>query len=388
MQSTYKEKQIENLLRQLIGVNTCNPPGDEAKLVQLILKMIKGGAAESTVISHGGQRASLVVDIKGKDVSRTVGFAGHLDTVPAGDPLKWQMPPFAGVCKEGVLYGRGASDMRGGLTAMLLLIRQYSENGTVPEVNLRFLFTADEESGGTGVTALREQGFFDGLDFLFVCEPTGCLPGVAEKGAVWVDATVTGKSAHASIPEQGVNALEWGMAYLTDLKSWIEQAPEHPLLGKNSCSVTCAASGIKTNMIPDKAAFSADIRLVPHPDFQNNRVIEELFSRADAFNQRVHGLRITLGITNNRHVIESRTEGVYYENLQGVFEQLQLPFTHTGIHFYTDASLILPYIPVPFVILGPGEQEDCHAIDEKIELSSIAEAVEIYDRFIQSLGGK
>lgn len=378
------DEESLKILQKLLAVNTCNPPGNEIFLIDVILSLLPQQTVKTQIIDHEGKRASLVVNVDGIDSRRCIGFAGHLDTVPTGRPEDWKYPPFAGMCEGAFCYGRGAADMRGGLTAMILLIRYYAAQDHKPPVDLRFFFTADEEASGIGAETLRKQGFFDNLSFLFICEPTGCAPGIAEKGAVWIDVEVRGKSAHAAIPFKGANALEAGFDFLHCVKRLVKQIPEHPLLGKSTCAVTRAAAGEKTNIVPDRAHFSVDVRLVPDAKYGNTWLFDAVQAKAQDFIKEHPQIAISLRLSNNRPALQSDKESHVFQHVfQTCCASTDAP-KPCGIYFYTDASAIIPYVPIPFMILGPGEQSECHTVDEKIKISSIKDAFGMYARVIEA----
>lgn len=365
------------ILKRLIAVDTQNPPGNESDLVKVILGLAGGTAYK--IFEHGNNRSSLVLEIKGEDQTKSVGFAGHMDTVPVGDRNKWTHDPFGGEEENGCLYGRGASDMRGGLTAMLLLYRYFLKNK--PPVTLKFFFTADEESNGTGAQTLRQEGCFNGLSALFVCEPSGCRAGLSEKGTIWLEINVSGKSSHAAKPQFGVNALENGFAFLNELKSMFKSMPEHPQLGKTTFSITGVSSGVKNNIIPDKARFLVDARTTPNNFKDNGELLDLVKQKAEEFSRDRH-VNIDFNALNNRQALMISGGGPFILKLKETYKSLNLPFETCGINFYTDASLIVPFVNIPFVILGPGNPDECHMTDEKIEIKLIEKAFEIYKEFV------
>ncbi len=150
------KKRTENILRKLININTTNPPGNEMELIKVILSFFSE-EMDYKIIDHGDNRGSLLIELKGKDEEK-IGFIGHLDTVPVPDESSWIYPPFSGVMKDGYMYGRGASDMKGGIAAMILTALYFIENNIAPPHTIKFVFTADEESGGLGIKTLRDKG--------------------------------------------------------------------------------------------------------------------------------------------------------------------------------------------------------------------------------------
>ena len=118
-------KRIENILRRLINIDTTNPPGREMDAVNEIIKFFPEGT-DHKIVDHGNNRGSLMIEIKGK-AQEKIGFIGHIDTVPVQDESSWIHPPFDGIVQDGYLYGRGASDMKGAVSAMAVAACDFYE---------------------------------------------------------------------------------------------------------------------------------------------------------------------------------------------------------------------------------------------------------------------
>jgi len=125
--------------------------------VNEIIKFFPEGDGHK-IVDHGNNRGSLMIEIKGK-AQEKIGFIGHIDTVPVQDESSWIHPPFDGIVQDGYLYGRGASDMKGGITAMILTALHFIERNMTPLNTIKFVFTAGEESDGLGIQTLRDRGF-------------------------------------------------------------------------------------------------------------------------------------------------------------------------------------------------------------------------------------
>lgn len=374
------------LFRALLQVNSTNPGGSEENMVHCILALLKKYGAPATdkqvqILHHTAGRASMVLTLPGQSCGKSVGFAGHLDTVPVSDPANWRCGPFSGTVNGTAVTSRGAADMKGGLTAMLLLYLSYATNRQKPPVTLRFYFTADEESGGLGVSALRDAGAFDGLSFLFICEPTACTPGVCEKGCMWTKASVHGKSSHASMPQNGINALELGTDFLKEAQKRIcACVPVHPLLGSNTCCMTAVSSGIKINMIPDFADFSVDTRFLPTISSTSLKAIFEQSARQAEEKQQ--GLQIHLRYFNCREALETDSSHPGVSAAAVLCRQEGSSSARSGVLFYTDASLVCPYKPkLPFLILGPGNPAQCHCTNETADWTDIVRAFHVYRKW-------
>lgn len=154
-------------------------------------------------------------------------FAGHVDVVPPGDEAAWDVPPFAPVVRDGILYGRGAEDMKGAIAAMVAAVARYLAANPQPAGSLSFLITADEEGSAINGTKkmlhlLEERG--EKLDFCLVGEPTnptyiGEMAKVGRRGSLVCKLRVRGKQGHVAYPHLAENPITRMVAMLHRLKS-------------------------------------------------------------------------------------------------------------------------------------------------------------------------
>ncbi|MBO8158808.1 M20 family metallopeptidase [Thermosyntropha sp.] len=376
-----QQSNYPSILKQLIQTNTSNPPGDEKKIIDLILSFFPVEQINYKIINHTDSRSSLIITVAGKNTRKSIAFVGHVDTVPVTDGESWVHPPFSGEIDGEYIYGRGASDMKGGITAMILTAQYFIENKIIPPYTVKFCFTADEEAGGLGIQALRDQGDLDDTSEVFICEPSECKIGISEKGALWLKIIVKGKASHAAQPEEGINAVEYLIAYINAFKTLILTGKRNdPLLGPTTVTITQIKGGIKSNIIPEEAYATLDIRT--NTDSNHGEIIKKAGELADLFSQQFPGLKINIMVENNRPPVNVDPKASIIRALTKILNDMHLTTELKGMHFYTDASQLVPYKKIPFVILGPGEDSMAHKKNERILLNSIATAAEIYIRYI------
>lgn len=373
-------KRIENILRKLININTTNPHGNEMDGVKEILGFFPKGI-DYKIVDHENNRGSLIIEIEGKS-QKKIGFIGHIDTVPVPDESSWIHPPFEGIFKDGYIYGRGAVDMKGGVTAMILTALYFIENHITPPNTLKFVFTADEESDGIGVQALRDKGLLKDLSSVFIAEPSDEEIGICEKGALWLKIHIKGKASHGSKPELGLNAIEKLYEYINRIKDSLDLKKNHYLLGESSCAITLINGGVKTNIIPENAVASIDIRTIP--GFNHEEIIENAYKIGQKMERENKGIVVEIEVENNRHPLTIDEENDFIKNIVSVYKKLNYPVKFKGINFYTDASQIIPFHDIPFVILGPGEENMCHQRNERIKIESIERMIEFYISYINN----
>ena len=194
-----------------------------------------------------------------------LGFTGHIDTVPLGTAA-WQADAFGASMEGGKLYGRGSSDMKSGVAAFVCAALRHAEMlKRGPGVTL--VITADEECGCGGAAYLVKQGKLLGeVGALVIGEPTANYPLVGHKGALWLDVTTRGITAHGSMPERGDNAIYKAAAAIDKLRGFEFGGAPHPLMGRATLNVGTVHGGLNINSVPDATVIGVDIRTIPGQD--------------------------------------------------------------------------------------------------------------------------
>jgi len=361
---------IPNLLelaKALIRLPTINPPGNEAQAVDLLLPLLEGAGFECMRVHHWDHSESLIAKLgPGPYLCMT----GHLDVVPLGK-APWTKEPFAGQVEGDQLFGRGASDMKGGIAALVTSAIEAAQTHK-DQANLLLILTAFEETGCLGAQDLLEKGLLkDSVTRILVCEPTSNRVDLGHKGSLWLEATCLGVTAHGSMPHLGVNALYKACELILGLKNHRFAVLPHPLLGGPTLNIGTLKAGLNVNSVPDRASFTIDIRLVP--PMVPEQVFEEI--------ARVLGPETELKIIDQSAQVDADPLEPWTASvLKRVFEvtkEEQKPYK--GGVYVTDASVLWPAFGCPpCVVLGPGELAQAHKTDEYCMISRLHQAVEIY----------
>lgn len=193
----------------LVGHDTQNPPGGTVDVVEWLETTLDEPALSVERFEVDPEKPNLVVTLPGR-TDRTLCFNGHLDTVPF-DEGDWSYDPL-GERDDERIYGRGATDMKGAIAAMIQVALAYARTDTEPPVTLQFAFVSDEETGGdAGLATLLETTEFD---------PEACVVGettsrnerysvsVADRGNIWLTLEASGTAVHGSRPMIGENAID------------------------------------------------------------------------------------------------------------------------------------------------------------------------------------
>src|SRR2546428_4611301 len=252
------------LTRSLLRFDTVNPPGRERDCAHLVGAMLQEWGFEVTYHEYEDARTSVIARSGGVDSKPPLCLTGHLDVVPLGS-RKWSKNPFSGEADGDRLYGRGSSDMKAGLAAMLLAARSVAKklSGT-PGVVL--VLTAAEEGGCIGSQHLARTQLLGKAGAMIVGEPTSNYPCVGHKGSLKFHAKFRGVSAHGSMPELGENAIYKAARAVAKLENFDFGQPPHPVMGRPTMNVGTFEGGNTVNSVPDAASFGADIRTVPGMD--------------------------------------------------------------------------------------------------------------------------
>jgi succinyl-diaminopimelate desuccinylase len=253
------------LARELIRFNTINPPGNEQPCAEHLGRLLQDAGFDIAYHWLDEGRPNLIARIGGSASKPPLCFSGHIDVVPLG-AAPWSVEPFAAEIDGGRLYGRGSSDMKSGVAAIVaaavaLAPRLHDTPGLV------LVITAGEECGCQGARKLAAaEGALGEAGAVIIAEPTGNRPFVGHKGVLWMEAEAKGVTAHASTPEKGDNAVYKVARAIARLERFSFAAEPHPVLGPLTLNVGWVHGGINVNSVPDRASFGLDMRLIPGVD--------------------------------------------------------------------------------------------------------------------------
>lgn len=366
---------VIQLTKKLIQFNTVNPPGREAEIANFIGNILLENGFDIDYPIHATDRLNLIAT-KGlsPDLDPIV-LTGHLDVVPLG-AADWTMDPFSGEIKDGKMYGRGSSDMKSGVAAMTVAaIEVFKESG--PKGGIKLIYTADEELGCNGAKRLFESGYNIGkASAIVVGEPSGNIPFIGHKGGLFALAKTKGVTVHSSMPHLGDNAIYKAASAIKKIEFMKFDAEEDALLGFPTINVGTIKGGLNFNSVPDHTEFTVDIRTTTKiPNQKAMRALElQLGSEVD-----IHQLTDLDAIaTSEKNPFVKMVYQICNINSDSIYFKNAAPYL-------TDASVLTPWLnEIPTIILGPGEVEMAHQIDEFCYIDKIHEAVTIYKEIIIS----
>ncbi|HHB4414291.1 TPA: ArgE/DapE family deacylase [Staphylococcus aureus] len=395
--TTFSEKEKIQLLADIVELQTEN--NNEIDVCNYLTDLFDKYDIKSEILKVNEHRANIVAEIG--NGSPILALSGHMDVVDAGNQDNWSYPPFQLTEKDGKLYGRGTTDMKGGLMALVVSLIELKEQNELPHGTIRLLATAGEEKEQEGAKLLADKGYLDDVDGLIIAEPTGSGIYYAHKGSMSCKVTATGKAVHSSVPFIGDNAIDTLLEFYNLFKEKYselkQQDTEHELdvapmfkslIGKEiseedanyASGLTAVCSiingGKQFNSVPDEASLEFNVRPVPEYD---NDFIESFFQ--NIIND-VDSNKLSLDIPSNHRPVTSDKNSKLITTIKDVASSYveQDEIFVSALVGATDASSFLGDNKdnVDLAIFGPGNPLMAHQIDEYIEKDMYLKYIDIF----------
>jgi succinyl-diaminopimelate desuccinylase len=371
--------EVTELTAALVRIDTVNPPGNERAAADLCRKALEPFGATFDEVEPESGRTSLLARV-GNGNQRTLIVNGHLDVVPI-DPSAWTHDPFGAEIIGDRMYGRGTTDMKGGIAAAICALNVLQRAGRQPSCDIVFHLVADEERGGAlGAAVLADQGLIKG-DACLVPEPTSLAIGVGERGLLVMDVTTIGTPAHGSQPQNGVSAIEKASKIVLAIHAADFGEAPHDLLGKPTANVGVIAGGSGHNTVSEWCTVTIDRRVLP--GYDRDKAVAEITKRIDAIDDadlRYKAEVVTWGEPSEL----DRNHAFVGQVRDAVASVLGTSPPVVGMGFTTDARFVRNQAGVPAVVCGPGDVERAHTNDEWISIEKLAAATAAYAQLYES----
>ena len=342
----------EELLKKLISFESLSTQEDEiVTWLQNYTTAIPGVRVERTennlILSYGAPSNHQLL------------FNTHTDVVPASPHHAY--PAFEPFVKDGKLFGRGSTDAKGCLTAMLSALTQIALEGKELKGETLFAFTACEEAYGdyNGVQELRDAGYFKNVSGAIVGEPTSLAPCIAQKGILLIDIVLKGKSGHAARIPNADNLLFQLSTVLNRLEK-VDMQLSNDWIGPVKITPTRISGGSANNMAPEEIKITVDIRTIP--EVTSESIVETIQKAIPEAQIVVRSDRFKAASTNPESKI---AQVALLASCKSFFGSP----TCSDWAFLTD---------IPAIKLGPGHSEQSHTADESIEIDQLLKGVELY----------
>lgn len=372
-----------DILKALVGFDTTSRDSNLALIEWVENYLTNHGIASQKVLNAEGTKASLFATIgqEKKGGEGSVVFSGHTDVVPV-DGQDWHTPPFSLTAQGNKLYGRGSSDMKGFIACVLAMVPEWSQQKLKHPAHIALSY--DEEIGCRQAAAvakhINSQGWKPRL--VVIGEPTMMQPVQAHKGIYSFLTTVTGKEAHSSQTQIGVNAITYAarlIAKLTQLEQECQQQQDAQFLPPYSTiQVGVIRGGTARNIIPLQCQFEWEIRPLPQDDPPAALAAYQAFEKT--LHAEMQSRDASCGIRTEAvtRVLSLKPEGD--ESLHRLMLRLSESNAMQSVSYGTEGGIIQSH-NLPCFICGPGSIQQAHIPNEYIETEQLERCL----RFLQRL---
>ncbi|MFZ1654023.1 MAG: M20/M25/M40 family metallo-hydrolase [Candidatus Nanopelagicales bacterium] len=430
------EAEVAQLVSELIQIDTSNfgdqdGPGEAAAAEYVQTRLLEVGITSERFSTSADHRQGVLARIPGRNPDRpALLLHGHLDVVPAPEP-EWQHEPFSGdIDEDGMLWGRGAVDMKDMDGMILAVVRQWARTGVQPDRDIVLLFLPDEEAGGvhgsgwlvenrpemfTGVTeAIGEVGGFS----LTLEDDLRVYPiQIAEKGIAWMKLTALGTAGHGSFlaADNAIDTLCDAAARIGNHQFPLEMTPaarefvrriedltgvaldlDDPasvsarlgslgrIIGatvRNTANLTMLDAGYKANVIPEAATAAVDGRFLPGMEEQFLTTIDELLG--DGVTREFINHDVAVETTFDGPTVDAMAAAIRSEDPSGIAVPYLMSggtdakaFSKLGIRCFGFSPLLLPPDLDFFGMF--------HAVNERVPVASLQFGVRVLERFLRA----
>ena len=370
-------------LRDYVALPSVNPmrrddiPAEiagEARYAEHLREQLRALGLDAELIG-APERPSVLAEARARGDTETLLVASHLDTVPVDG---MEIDPFDPRVEDGLLYGRGSCDTKGGMAALVAALERVLAAGTLRR-SLVLVGEADEELGSAGARDVVRHLGGRKPDWAIATEPTELRIVNQHKGIALVELVAHGRACHSSDPGAGRNAivsLSRAVLALDALGSALGDRPD-PQLGPGTLSVGVIRGGAAPNIVPERASLISDRRLLPGETAEGVRAeIEKALAEHGVSDVEIASCtaeKPALGTPANHPAVLA---------CQSALEGAGLEGGTAAVAFGTDAG-IFAEADVPCVVLGPGSIALAHTAREHVPVSEVEAMTEVFVRLLE-----
>ena len=382
------EKQVLDLISEddLVALTTAlvaaageNPGGTEEATVEVLKDFSLGAGLEVSTQTVAPGRPNFTAVLPGGAHPGLL-FLAHSDVVPAG--TGWERPPFEPYVRGGRLFGRGSTDMKGGLAAVLIALKALKDAGAELPGNAALACTVDEEDLGIGIRAYTSAALADSVfsySGCVVAEPTDLETVIGCRGDSYIELKVTGKSAHSGRPADGRNAIDAATKILELIRADHArlQADQDALLGAGSWNIGLIRGGTGTSMVAAECTVSLDRRLMPDDDAQ--LILDRLRAQISEAYIDTDGISVEAAVTMEMPGFRTSEDHPLVSNSVAALADAGVSSAVTGWTAACDGGFIARDLGVPAIVMGPGGLNDqAHQVNESVSIAELVAAARAY----------
>lgn len=387
----YSLNDLIQLTQSLIRIPSHkDAPGREGKVSKYVYEFCIRNGIEAELIPVDGERCNVIAYVRGDGTGKTLMLNGHTDTVP---PYNMTIDPFAAEIKEDAIWGRGAVDMKGSIASILTTMLALKRADRTLKGDVVFTGVIGEEERSEGTEYIVKSGLK--ADGAVVGEPSNYEYAIGHRGLEWLEIVISGKAAHGGVPHLGINAVEKAARLIETIKRELYPKLEeryNEYMGPSVMNFGVIKGGSQPSTVADRCSIQIDRRYVPEETVKSvlkeyQDIIDRLKTEDKEFDAEIIRMPNNMLTLDHVYLMTSPDDPIVTtvkESIQEVIKKEPLITKQRG---WTDAALLSNYSKIPTVIFGPGNISYSHTKDERIKISELVDAVDIYSRIIQKFCG-
>lgn len=370
-----KKTKIE-ILKNILAIESVNV--NETAVADYIASLFTNYQDVSIEkIAYAPNRDNLVITIGNS--GPVLGYSGHMDVVAPGNLADWSTPPFEPTIIDNRIFGRGATDMKGGLSALVVALLELLEKKTDLPGQIRLLATVGEETGEYGAAQLTKLGYADNLAGLLIAEPTDNMQRIVytARGVIDYKVTSKGKSAHSARPQYGINAIDNLIEFYKLAKTRLANfTATDEVLGGVTHNITVINGGEQVNNIPSYAELLGNIRTIPQ--YPNKLFYAELEKIITELNKKT-GFNLAITYSFPEEAIPGSPDSPIIQIAKEVHSKYwEQPAAITGSLGANDgAEFLQAKGSFDSIVIGPGSNTS-HQSNEYMDIDSYLKAIDFY----------
>ena len=378
-----QQMNVTDLLQKLIQIPSVNPDNaassentGEQAVAEFLRDYLTAQGFDVTLEEVLPGRPNLIARLPGSEGKPRIMLAPHLDTVGVEGMT---IPPFSGSISDGKIHGRGSSDTKGPMAAMITALVENKSTLTDLPVAIDFIAFCGEESAQQGSKHFAQHHASDYV-FAIAGEPTSLDLVHVTKGSAWITVSSKGKAAHSSQPQLGSNAITSLAKSLLEIDTKLSPhlaTFSHPILGHSTLNIGTISGGTRPNIVPDTASAEIDIRTTP--------ALMQHGGGAATLQDFISANQLPLEITRSHEnpPMETLPNNPHIQTLLRANPDSKC----VGAPWFSDAAH-LAAAGIPSICAGPGSIDQAHTKDEFISISDLENGVTFFKNFIIACGGK
>ncbi len=339
-------------------------------------------------------RANVCAVFKGNSQGRSILLNGHMDVVPPGNLEEWDTDPYKCNTKDGRIFGRGTSDMKGGLAAAILAIEVIKDLNIILRGDIIFEAVVDEEGGGNGTLACCDKGYK--ADGAIIMEPTSMKIMPTNRGAFLAEFTIKGKQTHAATKSFGVNAIEKAIKIIGALKElefkWLLEK-SHPLLSNPTINIGMIKGGEGASTVPEHCSVKFDVEFLPSELNENNinipistqkvkAEVEQCIATACRGDEWLCDHPATVEFYQQTQCFETDTQHPFVKSILASSTEIMPEIKLDGFPCGCDGAILSSVGNMPVIIMGPGDMRELHTTNESISEQLFYKSIAVYANII------